>query len=603
MKIRGPAGALYGLAFAAVAFLAGPLAAEPRHGIAMYGEPALPPDFVSLPYANPDAPEGGRIVFGEGGSFDSLNPYIRKGNAPYGIRVHVVESLLGRNWDEPFALYGLLAESVEVPEDRSWVEFTLREEARFSDGSPVTTDDVIWSMQTMGTSGHPRYLGAWTKVEKVEATGPRTVRITFNTIDREMPLIMGLRPIIKKASYEGLDYAEASDVAPVGTGAYVIGDFELGRYISFKRNPDYWGNDLAFNAGLYNLDEIRYDYYGAGEAIFEAFKVGEIDSYREGNAAKWTTAYDFPRLQSGEVVKAEIPHQRPLGLTGLVMNTRLPVFADWRVREAMIQAFNYEFVSAQLNSGADPRPRSYFDNSPLGMGDGPAEGKVLAFLDQYKDTLLPGAVEGYTFPQGERGEANRAGIREATRLLEEAGWSVQDGVLKDAAGEPFTFEIVLQQGSSEQQSIVDTYVEALSRLGITPQVTTVDSAQYTARINEYDFGMTWLSRVVSLSPGNEMKLYFGSNGVTDPGTRNWMGANSPAIDGLIDTMLAAPDQDDFIAATKALDRVLTSGRYIIPIWYAKVSRLAYESRLHYPERLPLYGDWPGFQPDVWWNEE
>lgn len=584
--------------------------AEPKHGIAMYGEPALPPDFTSLPYANPDAPQGGRIVFGEGGSFDSLNPYIRKGSVPYGISVHTVESLLGRNRDEPFALYGLLAESVETPEDRSWVEFTLREEARFADGSPVTVEDVIWSFETMGTEGHPRYRGAWSKVESIEATGPRTVRITFNTIDREMALIMGLRPIIKKEPFQDADFAESSDILPIGSGPYVVEDYEPGRYITFKRNPEYWGNDLPLNAGHDNLTEIRYDYYGDGTAIFESFKAGATDSYRETSATDWERLYDFPRAANGEVTKAEIPHSRPAGLVGLVMNSRLPQFSDWRVREAMIQAFNYEFISAQLNSAADPRARSYFDNSELGMNDGPAEARVLEILEGYEDALLPGAVEGYSFPQGDRGESNRGGIRKAMQLMEEAGWTVQDGVMKNAQGEEFTFEIIVpigatgsQHSPSEVQSIIDVYIENLARLGITPEVKRVDSAQFKERTDTYDFGMTWLNRVVSLSPGNEMKLYFGSNGVTEPSTRNWMGVNSPAVDGLIDTLLAAPSHDEFIATTKALDRVLTSGRYIIPIWYSRTSRLAYNSNLHYPERLPMYGDWPGFQPDVWWYEE
>ena len=592
--------ALAALAFAGACSAAG---AEPQHGIAMYGEPALPPDFVSLPQANPDAPQGGRIVFGEGGSFDSLNAFILKGNAPYAVRLHTVETMMGRSYDEPFTLYCLLCESVETPEDRSWVEFTLRPEARFSDGSPVTVEDVIWSYETTGTKGHPRFLGAWAKVASIEPAGERGVRITFNTEDRELPLIMGLRPVLKKAQWEGRAFDESSMEVPIGSGPYVIAAVEAGRYITFRRNPDYWGNALPFNRGQHNLAEIRYDYYGDSGVVFEAFKAGEVDSFREPNATKWTAFYDFPRVQSGAVVKAEIPHSRPSGLTGLVMNTRLPQFADWRVREAMIQAFNYDFISAQLNAGADPRSLSYFDNSPFAMGEGPAEGRVAEILQAHAADLLPGAMEGYAFPMGERGEANRTGIRAAMRLMEEAGWTVQDGVMKNAAGEPFAFEIVLQQGSAEQQSIVATYVEALARLGIRPRVSTIDSAQFTERVNAYDFGMTWLSRVVSLSPGNEMKLYFGSDGVTEPGTRNWMGANSPAIDRLIDALLSAPTQEEFAATVQALDRVLTSGRYIIPIWYAKVSRLAHASRLKYPERIQLYGDWPGFQPDVWWSEE
>lgn len=607
MKPTGIRKGLCALAFSGLTALALPAWAEPKHGIAMYGEPALPPDFVSLPYANPDAPQGGRIVFGESRGeddrFDSLNPYIRKGIAPYGLRVHSVESLLGRNRDEPFALYGLLAESVEVPDDRSWVEFTLREEARFSDGSPVTVEDVIWSFETLGTVGHPRYVGAWSKVEKIEETGPRTVRMTFNTADRELPLIMGLRPILKKAPFDGREFAETPDILPIASGPYVATSYEMGRYINFEKNPDYWGEDLPFNAGLHNLDEIRYDFYGDDNIVFEAFKAGDVDTYRETSATKWDSNYDFPRLSNGEVVKSVIPHGRPSGLTGLVMNTRKPMFEDWRVREAMIQAFNYEFISDKLNGGVDQRPKSYFDNSELGMSTGPADADVKALLEQFPAELLPGALEGYEFPVSNGSEANRAGIRKALELMEEAGWTVQDGVMKNAQAEPFTFEIVLRQGLSEQQSIADIFVENMARLGITPVVTIVDSAQYRERINAYDFDMTWLSRVVSLSPGNELNLYFGSKGVTEPNSRNWMGVNSPAVDQMIDNLLQSTSHQEFVSVTKALDRLLTSGRYIIPVWYSRESRLAHSSKLHFPERLPIYGDWPGFQPDVWWYEE
>lgn len=603
MQSRGVRSAFAGLALAAAIGAAPPVAAGSAHGIAMYGDPALPPDFVSLPYVNPDAPKGGRIVFGEGGSFDSLNPYILKGNAPWGIRVHVVESLMGRNWDEPFTLYCVLCESVETPDDRSWVEFTLREEARFSDGSPVTVEDVLWSFETLGALGHPRYQGAWAKVASAEATGPRSLRITFNTEDRELPLIMGLRPVLKKAQWEGKAFDESSLEPVIGSGPYVIDRFEPGRFISFRKNPDWWGAGLPFNRGQQNLDEIRYDYYGDGGVVFEAFKAGEVMSYRESSAARWASAYDFPAVRSGDIVKSLIPHQRPSGMTGFVMNTRRPVFQDWRVREAMILAFNFEFINATMNGGTEPRIRSYFGNSVLGMGDGPAEGRVAEMLAPYRAELLPGALEGYAFPVSDGSESNRANIRRAMALLLEAGWQVRDGVLVDAAGAPFGFEIVLQNGATEPQSIIDIYVEALARLGISPRVTSIDSAQFTERMNAYDFDMTWYTRGLSLSPGNEQMLYFGSSGVAEPGSRNLMGMNSPAAEAMIATLLAARSREDFIAATRALDRVLTSGRYVIPIWYSAVSRLAHRRELKFPQNLPIYGDWSGFQPDVWWFEE
>lgn len=593
------------LACAALALSAAalPANAESRHGIAMYGDPALPQDFVSLPYANPDAPLGGRIVFGESGGFDSLNPYILKGRAPWGLGLLTVETLLGRSYDEPFTLYGVLAESVETDPARTWVEFTLRDAARFSDGSPVTVEDVMWSFEKLGTEGNPRYAGSWAKIGTMEQTGPRSVRFTFNTEDRELPLILGLRPILKKAQWEGKDFKESTLEAPIGSGPYTVGAFEPGRYISFVKNPDWWGRDLPFYRGQHNLDEVRYDYFGDGGVVFEAFKAGEITSYREGNTAKWGTNYGFPAVTAGEVVLSEIPHQRPSGINGLVFNTRRDLFKDWRVREALIQAFNFEFINATLNGGTEPRITSYYSNSELGMRPGPAEGRVRDLLAPFDADLLPGALDGYALPVSDGTEANRAGIRKATHLLTEAGYVVHDGILKDAGGRPFTFEVLLVQGADETQSVVAIFAESLKRLGIELRVTTVDSAQYKERTNAYDFDMTAYIRSLSLSPGNEQMLYWGSAGVTEPGTRNWMGMNSPAAEAMIQQLLTSTSHDDFVAATQALDRVLTSGRYVIPIWYSNVSRLAHDKHLHYPARLPIYGDWLGFQPEVWWYED
>lgn len=591
-------------ALIAVVILAAPLRAEPQHGIAMYGRPALPPDFVSLPYVNPEAPKGGRIVFGEPGGFDSLNPWILKGTAPWGLGLHTVETLMGRSIDEPFTLYGLLAESVETDEARSWVEFTLRPEARFSDGSPVTVEDVMWSYETLGTQGHPRYRTAWAKVAKMEQTGPRSVRFTFSAPDRELALLMGMRPILKKAQWQGKDFTAGTLEPPVGSGPYTVAAFEPGRFITFRRNPDYWGRDLPFNRGQHNLDEIRYDYFADAGVIFQAFTAGDTTSLRESSAAKWATQYDFPALTAGEVVKAEIPNQRPSGIAGLVMNTRNPLFADWRVREAMILAFNFEFINQTINLGTEPRITSYFSNSVLGMDHGPATGRVAELLAPFAADLPPGAIEGYDLPVGDAAKAlDRNNLRAALKLFEEAGWTVRDGVLKNVDGVPFRFEIVLPAGANDVQTVVDIYVEALKTIGITPLVTIVDSAQYTERTNGYAFDMTWYTRSFSLSPGNEQTLYWGSAGVTEPGTRNWMGMASPAAEALIANLVGATDYDELIATTQALDRVLMAGRYVIPVWFSKVSRIAHSSRLHYPDRIPLYGDWPGFQPEVWWYED
>ncbi len=577
--------------------------ATPRHGIAMYGEPALPPDFVALPYVNAEAPKGGAYIAGEPGSFDSLNPWIVKGRAPYGIGAHTVETLMGRSLDEPFSLYGLLAESVDTDEARSWVEFTLRPEARFSDGSPVTTEDVIWSFQTLGTVGHPRYTGAWSKVAKIEATGPRSVRITFKAPDRELALLMGLRPVLKKAQWAGRAFDETTMEPPIGTGPYVVDRVDPGRSITFRRNPDYWGKELPFNRGQHNFDTLRYDYFGDPTVIFEAFKAGDLNIWRETNAAKWVRNYDFPALASGQVVKSEIDNARPGGMTGFVMNTRRPQFQDWRVRQALIEAFNFTFINQTMNDGAEPRIDSYFVHSSLSGGNGPARPEVAALLEPYKAELPPGTLEGWTPPPGNGQTSDRKALRRAVALLAEAGWTVEDGALRNAQGQPFRLEFLLARGASDTATIVELYSAPLKQLGITPVVTAVDSAEYLQRTTSFDFDMAWMVRPMSLSPGNEMLLYFGSAAADQPGSRNLAGIKSPAVDGLIGQMLAARTPEAFTLATQALDRVLTAGRYVVPVWYEKTSRVAHSRHLHYPSRVPLYGFWPGFVPETWWHEE
>lgn len=592
---------------AALALCAATAQAEPQHGMAMYGDPALPPDFVALPYANLDAPTGGAIISAEVGTFDSLNPYVLKGTVPWQLTSLITESLMGRSLDEPFTLYGLLAESVETDPDRTWVEFTLRPEARFSDGSPVTVEDVIWSYQTLGTQGHPRYLTFWEKVASIEATGERTLRITFNTPDRELAMLAGMRPILKKAQWEGVDFATSDglDIIPITSGPYVIKDFEAGRFLELARNPDYWGADIPFRRGTNRIDTIRMEFFGDETAAFEAFKVGEVNIMRETNVARWDANYDFPRAQSGEIVKSVIPHQRPTGMTGFVMNTRQPVLQDWRVREALITAFNFEFINDTLTGGQQPRIESYFSNSPLGMVPGePASGRVLEFLEPFAADLPPGTIEGYALPVGDGTERNRAGTERALSLLAEAGWTLDDaGVMRNAAGEPLTFEIVLETGASEPETMIQMYLQSLQRIGIVPTVTQVDGAQFKERTDNYDFGMTFYRRAVSLSPGNEQTLYWGSSSATTPGSRNLMGVNSPAIDAMIERLLTSQDQKDFRAAAQAIDRILTAGRYVIPIYQWNVARIAHDANLRFPETIPLFGDWPGWQPDVWWCEE
>ena len=573
----------------------------------MYGDPALPPDFVSMPYVNPDAPRGGAVVTGNVGGFDSLNPFIIRGTPPWQLRFMAYESLMLRSQDEPFTLYGLLAESVETGPDREWVEFTLRPEARFSDGSPVTVEDVIFSFETIGSVGHLRYRGFWDKVGRVEATGPRSVRLTFNTDERDLALLAGLRPIIQKAQWEGRDFAEgAIEDIPLGTAPYVITDYEIDRFVTLTRNPDYWGNDLPVRRGMANFDEIRIEFYGDDAIMKEAFKAGAISYMREFNAEKWASQYDFPAVQRGDIVLSEIPHEKPSGITGFVMNTRRAPLDDWRVREALIQAFNFEFINDTLTGGRQPRITSYFSGSVLSMQEGPAPAPVAALLEPFRGELLPGAFDGYALPVSDGTARNRKNIRKAAALLDEAGWTVQDGVRRNAAGEALELTVLLKQDGLIQQAsaIMAIYGRALERLGIRLTVESTDKAQYGAREDAYDFDLTFIRRSLSLSPGNEQYFYWGSEGVDTPGSRNLMGMNSPAAEAMIRAMLTAETREDFINATRALDRVLTTGRYVIPIHQYAVGRIAHVRQLRYPaDRLPIYGDSVNFLPEVWWWEE
>ncbi|MGJ8545623.1 MAG: extracellular solute-binding protein [Sulfitobacter sp.] len=570
----------------------------------MYGDPALPPDFVVLPYVNPDAPKGGAITLDNTGGFDSLNPFVLKGNSPWQLAFFTHESLMGRSQDEPFSLYGLLAESIEVPEDRSWAEFTLRENARFSDGSPVTVEDVIFSYELLGSEGHPKYAGFWAQVERLTQTGPRSLRFTFNTDNRELALLAGMRPILSKAQWQGKDFANARlDDIPLGSGPYRVRDYEAGRHVTLERKPDYWGADLPLRRGTHNFDQIRIDSYGDATVIFEAFKAGAISAIREFNAERWAAQYHFPAVQRGDVVKTEIPHQKPSGMTGFAMNTRKPPFDDWRVRDAMIHAFNFSYINDTLTGGAQPRISSYFSNSELAMQPGAAAPDVAALLTPFAADLLPGTIEGYDLPQGDGSARNRAGIRKAQQQLAAAGYSAEGGTLRGPDGTPLEFSILLNSSNTENIAIADLYTQALSRLGITATIDRVDDAQLFARTGSFDFDMVFMRRALSLSPGNEQRFYWGSEAAHTQGSRNLMGITSPAVDAMIDAMLAAKGDRAFLAATRALDRALTAGRYVVPFWSYSEGRIAHDARMKYPGVFPIYGDGPNYMPELWWWEE
>jgi len=565
----------------------------------MHGDPRESKGFTHFAYVNPEAPKSGRATFAVQGSFDSLNPLIVKGVSAEGVREYVYESLLARAYDEPFSLYGLVAESVETPADRSFVEFTLNPEAKFSDGTPITVTDVVFSHKLLRDHGRPNHRSYYKKVTKVEQTGPRKVKFTFDASgDREMPLIIGLMPVLPRHLIGPEQFDKTTLVPPIGSGPYTVDTVDPGKSITFKRDPDYWGRDLPVNRGLYNFDEIRFDYYRDASAMFEAFKSGLVRLRQEDDPTRWTQAYTFPAIRDGRVVKEALPVETPAGMSALVFNTRRPMFADQRVREALIKLFDFEWVNRTLYHGQYARSESYFARSDLsshGVPAGPAERALLA---PYTDDVKPAIMDGsFAFPVSDGSGDNREGRREALELLEEAGYRLTDGKLINVeTGEPFVFEILAV--TRAQERLLLTYARALKQVGIEARIRQVDSAQYQRRKQTYDFDMIQYFWPASLSPGNEQSFRWSSKAADTEGTFNYPGVKSSGVDAMIEALLKAKDRPGFVAAVRALDRLLLSGDYVIPLFYLPRQWVAHWSDLKRPENTPLYG----YQIDTWWIE-
>ena len=594
---RRAAGTLAAAAAFAVLALAGTEApAAPAHGIAMHGEPKYGPGFRHLDYVNPDAPRGGEMRRAATGTFDNLNPFIIKGVVAHG-RHHVFESLLKRTWDEPFSLYGLIAETIDVPDDRSSIAFTLRPEARWHDGSPITVDDVIFSWETLKEQGRPNHRLYYGKVREIERPDARTVRFVFDTDppDRELPLILGLMPIISKAYYADVTFDETTLTPPLGSGPYVIESVDAGRSIVYRRNPDYWGRDLPINRGQHNVERISYDYYRDDDVMMEAFRAGEYDLRLERSATRWATGYDFPAVDDGRVRLEQLPHGRPSGMFAMVFNTRRGVFADRAVRYALSLAFDFAWVNRALLQGAYVRTGSIFDNSELGSRGLP-EGGELALLEPHRETLPPELFDtAYHAPAVEGGL--RKNLAAARRLLAEAGWEVRDGALVRASdGLPMAFEILLANPGNEKIALA--FIRNLERLGVAAKVRTVDTAQYQYRRNVYDFDMIVYRWGMSLSPGNEQAFYWGAEAADQEGTRNYPGIRDPAVDDLIARMTEARAREDFVDVVRAMDRVLMWGHYLLPLYHLNDDRYAYWDKYGRPEVTPVYGA----VLDTWWEE-
>ena len=584
--------------FAAVLLTASSLAfAAPKHGIAMHGEPALPPDFAHLPYTNPDAPQGGVLRQAVVGSFDSVNPFIVKGQAAAGVRSYVFESLMGRNWAEPFSLYGLLAETIDVSDDRQTFTFKLRPEAKFSDGTPVTSEDVKFSLETLRDKGRPNFRNSYSKITKVETPDARTITFTQDAGDRELPLIVGVMPILSKAFWQGKDFSLTTLDAITGSGPYVIKSVKAGESIVFARNPDYWGKNLPIQKGLWNFDEVHFDYYRDMNAAFEAFKSGLADVRIETDPVRWNTGYDFPAVTEGKVALDKVEQRTPAPAAGFVFNTRRKIFEDPRVREALVMAFDFEWANANLFSNAYRRTYGYFSGSELSSEGKPADERELKVLGEAAKKLRPEFLDGtYKQPVSDGSGRDRAVLRKAVGLLAEAGWTVTDQGLANAEGQPFAFTIAVQ--NKDQEKIALHYQRTLRAIGINAEVRTVDSAQFTALQTAYDYDMipaTWYN---SLSPGNEQMLYYGSEGRTVEGTRNYPGIADPAVDATIKAMLDATTREDFVAAVRAEDRLLVSGFYMVPFFDAGGQWVARWKHIGRPEAQPL----PGFEATTLWRE-
>ena len=590
------------LAIAAAAlFLIGlnALQAEPAHGIALYGTPKEPPGFTHFPYVNADAPKGGRLTMSAYGSFDSTNPLIVRGVAANGIRDFVIESLMARGLDEPFTLYGLIAETVEVPEDRSSITFHLNPKARFSDGTPITADDVLFSFNLLKEKGRPNHRTYFAKVVKSERLSDRDVRFTFESAgDREIPLILGLLPVLPKHLINPDTYEDTSLDAPIGSGPYRVGKIDPGRSITFERDPNYWGKDLPVNRGRFNFDQIRFDYFREGSVMFEAFKTGQVDLWAEDDPRRWANGYDFPAVKDGRVVKRAFDIGLPAGMTALVFNTRRKVFADARVREALIYLFDFEWINRTLYAGLYSRTQSYFERSILASAGRPADARERDLLSPYPSAAKSAIMDGtYRFPTTDGSGRNRQNQEQAFRLLKEAGYTLKDGKLVGADGNQLSFEIL--GASTSQEALLLSFARDVERLGIEVKLRVVDGAQYQARLTNYDYDMiqnTWPS---SLSPGNEQLFRWSTAAATTPGTYNFAGVESPAADAMISAMLSAATEDGFVSSVRALDRVLLSGDYVIPLFYTPKQWVAYWTRLKQPDTTPLFG----YNVESWWSAE
>jgi len=576
----------------------------PQPSIAMHGTAKYGPDFKHLDYVNPDAPKGGTLRLFSEGTFDSLNPFIIKGVPAAGLAFlgtnYIYESLMDQSEDEPFTMYGLLAETIEVPKDRSWTAFNLRPEAKWADGKPVTADDVVWTFNTMMEKGTPFFKAYYADVKSVEATSERRVKFTFeHNENAELPLVISQLSILPKHFWtaEGRDIGKTSLDKPLGSGPYKIGAVTPGRSIAYVRSENWWGKDLPINKGRYNFDTISYDYYKDSNVALEAFFAGEYDVRQENIAKQWATSYNAPQVKDGRIIKAEIENKRPQGMQAFIYNTRKPVFADRSVRKALAYAFDFEWSNKQFAYSSYKRSRSYFSNSDL-EAKGLPTGKELEILEAFRGKI-PAEIftTEYKPPATDGSGNNRMNLRKAGEILEAAGYKLgKDGIRVNEKGQRLEFEIL--DSSQMFERWVLPFTQNLKKIGVQATYRVIDPTQYQNRMNQFDFDMAMLAIAQSDSPGNEQMDFWGSSKADIPGSRNYIGVKDPVVDALVDRIIKAQSREDLLAATHALDRVLQFGYYTIPHWHMNAWRIAWWKKLGKPEKLsPLS---PGIA-DTWWT--
>jgi peptide/nickel transport system substrate-binding protein len=585
-----------------------PAFAHESHAIAMHGTPALPADFAHFAYANPTAPKGGRLVEGVLGTFDSLNPFIVKGLAAQGLRAplvaannaisgYVIESLMVRGYGEPFTLYGLLAKTVETDAARSYVIFALNPDARFSDGTPVTPQDVVFTWALLRDHGRPNHRTYYSKVTKAEVLDEHRVRFDLPGNDRELPLILALMPVLAKHVVDAATFEETSMTPLLGSGPYVVSKVDPGKSLTLTRNPDYWGRDLSVNRGFWNFDEVRFDYYRDANSYHEAFKKGLFDVRKEDDPARWTTGYDFPALRDGRVVKETFTSGLPKPSLNFVFNTRRPIFAEIRVREALALLFDFEWVNRSIFFGLYRRSASFFEDSELSARGGPADARERALLAPYPNAVRPDVLDGTWQPPTTDGSGrDRTLLRRALDVFAAAGYELRGTeLIERTSGKPLSFEILTVNRDEERLALL--YAAQLKRAGITAQVRLVDAVQYEARRIAFDFDMIQARWDESLSPGNEQAFYWSSGAADANGSRNYMGLKSPAADAMIAALLRAETREDVVAAVRALDRVLMSGSFVVPLFYAPEQWIARWATTERPETTSMHGP----IPETWWR--